>query len=126
MWTSSVHPPATALPFPFLCPYLRPPFPPAHACAPHPPPSPPCPPPFPPSPPPLPPSPSLCAPLAPACPCASPALPFPPACTPRAPPFPPAHGGALPCLHPLLSLLCTPPFSPSHVRMSPSGAVPMS
>src|SRR5229473_1405483 len=98
MWTSSVHPPATALPFPFLCPYLRPPFPPPHTCPPHP----------------------------PACASAPPALPFPPACAPRAPPFPPAHAGALPCLHPLLSLLCTPSFSPSHVCMSPSGAVPMS
>src|SRR5229473_1175343 len=73
MWTSSVHPPATALPFPFLCPYLRPPFPPAHTCAPHPPPSRP----FPraPLPPPLPivvPSPA-CTPCSP---CSAP-LPFP-------------------------------------------------
>src|SRR5712692_7850430 len=120
MWTSSVHPPATALPFPFLCPYLRPPFPPAHACAPHAPAcaSAPRPPPFPPA--------RTCAPHAPACACAPRALPFPPACAPRAPPFPPPPAGALPCLHPFLPLLCTPPLSPSHVRMSPSGAVHMS
>src|SRR5229473_3766703 len=75
--------------------------------------------------PPFPPA-RTCAPHAPAYTCAPRALPFPPACTPHAPPFPPAHAGALLCLYPLLSLLCTPPFSPSHVHMSPSGAVPMS
>src|SRR5258708_7898948 len=99
MWTSSVDPsPTTALPFPFLCPYLCPPFPPAHACAPH----------------------------APACTSPPSSPPFPPACSPLPPPFSPAHAGALLCLPPLLSLLCTPPFSPSHVHMSPSSTVPMS
>src|SRR5713226_2684435 len=113
MWTSSVHPPATALPFPFLCPYLRPPFPPARACAPHAPACAPCAPPFPPPrtrPPPPPPSPPpppphtpasssaprappfpparTCAPPAPPCTCAPRAPPFPPACAPCAPPFP--------------------------------------